>query len=334
MDPDIKVDKDYRDSVFAKLKLSPENQTCFECGNRNPSWCSVNLGIFLCYNCTTHHRQMGSHLSFVRSSDYDLWSLRQLCFMENAGNKKAKEFFRSHGVQGAVDFSSQIAGRWRTELFETVSQIYPKKNSEDFSPLPKEEPTESEPKPEVKSEETQPEVPKTEDPPLPVKPQTYRFKQSAPLDTSKTHSFRKTKTNESKPSGFMFKPVSFKPPSEEEYFEPQPLKPPEKPKTIVLEPKPAHIASRKTTEKKAISSEDFNNSKEDDTFRKMRMQQLSGEKAISSDMYFGREQSKPELDADYFKEEAARYAHIAAEKAEKIKDKAVNFWSKFQQRFS
>jgi hypothetical protein len=126
MDPTLHVSLQYRDAVFKKLKLVPENQFCFDCNLKNPSWCSVILGIFICYNCASPHRSMGTHLSFVRSSELDMWSLRQLAYLEQAGNKVAKNFFRSHGVAGAVDYTSQIAERWRNELLDKVNEMYPK----------------------------------------------------------------------------------------------------------------------------------------------------------------------------------------------------------------
>ena len=73
------------------------------------------------------HRSMGTHLSFVKSSELDMWTLRQLANLESAGNKKVKNFFRSHGGFRGSGFTSQIAERWRNELSEIVQDIYPKK---------------------------------------------------------------------------------------------------------------------------------------------------------------------------------------------------------------
>jgi hypothetical protein len=51
---------------------------------------------------------MGTHISFVRSSEYDSWKMKELKVMELGGNKRAKEFFREHGVTGKVDYSSPM----------------------------------------------------------------------------------------------------------------------------------------------------------------------------------------------------------------------------------
>jgi hypothetical protein len=71
------VDNEVRDQVIAQLILIPENkvsvqpplklsQVCFDCNQKNPKWCSSNIGVFLCYQCTSKHRSMGVHISFVR----------------------------------------------------------------------------------------------------------------------------------------------------------------------------------------------------------------------------------------------------------------------------
>jgi hypothetical protein len=45
-----------------------------------------------------------------------------LTFIEKGGNKRAREFFRQHGVTGSIDYAGQVANRWRNELSEEVSQ--------------------------------------------------------------------------------------------------------------------------------------------------------------------------------------------------------------------
>lgn len=40
----------------------------------DPRWASINLGIFVCIECSGIHRSLGVHLSQVRSLDLDRWS--------------------------------------------------------------------------------------------------------------------------------------------------------------------------------------------------------------------------------------------------------------------
>src|SRR5690606_18898776 len=36
-----------------------QNTTCAECGEPDPTWASINIGIFLCLNCSGVHRSLG-----------------------------------------------------------------------------------------------------------------------------------------------------------------------------------------------------------------------------------------------------------------------------------
>eukprot|EP00227_Mantoniella_beaufortii_P021266 CAMPEP_0197582606 /NCGR_PEP_ID=MMETSP1326-20131121/5781_1 /TAXON_ID=1155430 /ORGANISM="Genus nov. species nov., Strain RCC2288" /LENGTH=153 /DNA_ID=CAMNT_0043146719 /DNA_START=240 /DNA_END=698 /DNA_ORIENTATION=- len=74
----------------------PENLVCSECPMRLPRWASLNLGIFMCTNCSGIHRGLGVHISRVRSTQLDKWTPEQVAFMEKMGNDRANLYWEKH----------------------------------------------------------------------------------------------------------------------------------------------------------------------------------------------------------------------------------------------
>lgn len=59
-------------SPLEELSPLPGNDACADCANRNPDWASINLGVLLCLRCSGLHRQLGTHVSKVRSLTLDV----------------------------------------------------------------------------------------------------------------------------------------------------------------------------------------------------------------------------------------------------------------------
>ncbi|QCD86944.1 ADP-ribosylation factor GTPase-activating protein AGD5 isoform X1 [Vigna unguiculata] len=76
------------------LKL-PENKECADCKAKGPRWASVNLGIFICMQCSGIHRSLGVHISKVRSATLDTWLPEQVAFIQHMGNEKANSYWEA-----------------------------------------------------------------------------------------------------------------------------------------------------------------------------------------------------------------------------------------------
>ncbi|XP_013405725.1 arf-GAP with GTPase, ANK repeat and PH domain-containing protein 1 isoform X2 [Lingula anatina] len=62
------------------------NQFCADCMSPNPDWASLNLGALMCIECSGIHRNLGAHVSRVRSLDLDEWPPELVGVMTLIGN--------------------------------------------------------------------------------------------------------------------------------------------------------------------------------------------------------------------------------------------------------
>ena len=73
-----------------------ENARCADCGNSPADWVSLNLGVFICIDCSGAHRKLGTHVSKVRSIELDSWSDANVSeFTSHGGNAKVSEKYEA-----------------------------------------------------------------------------------------------------------------------------------------------------------------------------------------------------------------------------------------------
>ena len=112
----------------------PENLVCVDCPMRLPRWASLNLGIFMCTNCSGIHRGLGVHISRVRSTQLDKWTPEQVGVMERMGNVRANVFWEKNLPAGAKPKVSDlpVVERYIRDKYER--KMYADRNTDGPTP--------------------------------------------------------------------------------------------------------------------------------------------------------------------------------------------------------
>ncbi|XP_034400640.1 stromal membrane-associated protein 2 isoform X2 [Cyclopterus lumpus] len=88
-------DVDRYQAVLNSLLALEDNKFCADCQSKGPRWASWNLGIFVCIRCAGIHRNLGVHISKVKSVNLDQWTQEQVQCVQEMGNAKAKRLYEA-----------------------------------------------------------------------------------------------------------------------------------------------------------------------------------------------------------------------------------------------
>uniref|UniRef100_A0A8B9HY79 Arf-GAP with coiled-coil, ANK repeat and PH domain-containing protein n=1 Tax=Astyanax mexicanus TaxID=7994 RepID=A0A8B9HY79_ASTMX len=83
------------ESALQRVMAIPGNTSCCDCGQPDPKWASINLGITLCIQCSGIHRSLGVHVSKVRSLTLDTWEPELLKLMCELGNGVINQIYEA-----------------------------------------------------------------------------------------------------------------------------------------------------------------------------------------------------------------------------------------------
>ncbi|XP_071787866.1 arf-GAP with GTPase, ANK repeat and PH domain-containing protein 1-like isoform X2 [Asterias amurensis] len=75
-----------RSAAVETIRKVAGNNMCVDCSSPNPDWASLNLGALICIECSGIHRNLGSHVSRVRSLQLDEWPPELTAVMLSIGN--------------------------------------------------------------------------------------------------------------------------------------------------------------------------------------------------------------------------------------------------------
>ncbi|XP_072274601.1 arf-GAP with GTPase, ANK repeat and PH domain-containing protein 1 isoform X1 [Pyxicephalus adspersus] len=87
--------------ALQSIRNLPGNSHCVDCDAPSPDWASLNLGALMCIECSGIHRNLGTHLSRVRSLDLDDWPPELIKVMSAIGNELANSVWEGSS-QGHV----------------------------------------------------------------------------------------------------------------------------------------------------------------------------------------------------------------------------------------
>ncbi|KAM6963305.1 arf-GAP with coiled-coil, ANK repeat and PH domain-containing protein 2-like [Aplochiton taeniatus] len=83
------------ESALQRVMAIAGNAVCCDCGQADPRWASINLGITLCIQCSGIHRSLGVHCSKVRSLTLDMWEPELLKLMCELGNGVINQIYEA-----------------------------------------------------------------------------------------------------------------------------------------------------------------------------------------------------------------------------------------------
>lgn len=117
---------------------------CADCSDSNPKWAEITRGILICIACAGVHRNLGSHISKVRSLTLDVWQLKWVQRMQTSDaifNKEweynvPKEYKKPTQYSSRITREKYIRAKYQQSLFRTKKNKSENNNNSSAALLP------------------------------------------------------------------------------------------------------------------------------------------------------------------------------------------------------
>ncbi|XP_061591191.1 arf-GAP with coiled-coil, ANK repeat and PH domain-containing protein 3 [Cololabis saira] len=105
------------ETILQRIQCLPGNEQCCDCGQADPRWASINLGILLCIECSGIHRSLGVHCSKVRSLTLDSWEPELFKLMCELGNSVINHIYEGSYREQGLSKPSPSSSRQEKEAW-------------------------------------------------------------------------------------------------------------------------------------------------------------------------------------------------------------------------
>ncbi|KAM6977512.1 arf-GAP with coiled-coil, ANK repeat and PH domain-containing protein 3-like [Aplochiton taeniatus] len=105
------------ESILQRIQGLPGNEQCCDCGQADPRWTSINLGVLLCIECSGIHRSLGVHCSKVRSLTLDSWEPELLKLMCELGNSVINHIYEGSYLEQGLKKPGPSSSRQEKETW-------------------------------------------------------------------------------------------------------------------------------------------------------------------------------------------------------------------------